>query len=127
MAEYPECPICSDIFGVSSEHIKAPKILSCGDSFCKECLEQILNSREEAFFLCPTCKEEIKKKENADEYTTNKDLIKIVNGYFNASEKENEKQGLDGAIQYNIILLGIIFLVIYLINFQILAIFYRNF
>ena len=36
--EYPECPICLDIFGNKSSHIKAPKVLKCGDSICKACL-----------------------------------------------------------------------------------------
>ena len=106
MAEFPECPLCSDIFGNEENHIKVPKLLNCGDSICKECLEELISKTEGAFFLCPTCQKEIKKKENIDEYITNKELIKIVNGYFNVPEKENEKQELDGAIQYNIILLG---------------------
>ena len=106
MAEFPECPLCSDIFGNEENHIKVPKLLNCGDSICKECLEELILKTEGAFFLCPTCQKEIKKKENIDEYITNKELIKIVNGYFNVPEKENEKQELDGAIQYNIILLG---------------------
>ena len=106
MAEFPECPICSDIFGNEENHIKVPKLLTCGDSICKECLEDLIKNTHEAFFVCPVCKEEVKKKENVDEYTTNKDLIKIVNGYFNVPEKEKENQELDGVIQYNIILLG---------------------
>ena len=106
MAEFPECPICSDIFGNEENHIKVPKLLTCGDSICKECLEDLIKNTHEAFFVCPVCKEEVKKKENVDEYTTNKDLIKIVNGYFNIPEKEKENQELDGVIQYNIILLG---------------------
>ena len=36
--EIPECPICLDIYGIEESHIKAPKIVDCGHSLCKECL-----------------------------------------------------------------------------------------
>ena len=42
MEEDFECPICLDIFGINQNHIKAPKVLKCGDTICKECLEMIL-------------------------------------------------------------------------------------
>ena len=104
--EYPECPICLDIFGNKSSHIKAPKVLKCGDSICKVCLRDIINYSKEEYILCPMCKEKIKKEENIDDYTTNKDLIKVVNTFFNIPKKEIEKQKGDKPIKYNIILLG---------------------
>ena len=104
--EYPECPICLDIFGNKSSHIKAPKVLKCGDSICKECLRDIINYSKEEYILCPMCKEKIKKEENIDDYTTNKGLIKVVNTFFNIPKKEIEKQEGDKPIKYNIILLG---------------------
>ena len=107
MDEYPECPICLDIFGINQNHIKAPKVLKCGDSFCKECLEDIINRTEEENFLCPICKENIKKENNVDDYTTNKEIIRMVNTFFNIPEKElknlSEK---DKPIQINIAALG---------------------
>jgi Ras-related protein Rab-1A len=106
MSEFPECPKCSDIFGNDQYHIKAPKLLNCGDSICKECLGDLLQNTNEEFFLCPVCEKKVKKEENIDEYITNKDLIKIVNGYFNAPENKIEEQEGIGPIQYNIILLG---------------------
>ena len=105
MEEYPECPICSDIFGINKNHIKAPKILNCGDSICKECLEIILKNTEENFFLCPICSEKIEKK-NIDKYITNKDLIKVINSCFNIIIKEGEELEGDKTITYNIVLLG---------------------
>ena len=107
MAEIPECKMCSDIFGNEPNHIKAPKSLKCGDSVCKECLEEVIKNCDGDFFLCPICKKEnIQKKENVDEYTTNKELISIVNSFYNIPEKEEDEQEIDKQITFNIILLG---------------------
>ena len=106
MEEDLECPICLDIFGINQRHIKTPKVLNCGDTICKECLETILKKSTEEFFLCPLCKEKIKKKENIDDYISNKRIISIVNSCFNLSNKELENLGEVKPIQYNIISLG---------------------
>ena len=106
MEEDFECPICLDIYGISQSHIKAPKVLDCGDSICKECLEEIIKRSNEEFFLCPLCKEKTIKKENVDKYIPNKNLIKIINACYNISNKEIETQGDDKPTQYNIISLG---------------------
>ena len=99
-----ECPICSDIFGNDSDHIKAPKILKCGDNVCKECLEQIINNKEEEFFICPICKKNIKKEQNVDEYITNNVLFKAVNDNFNIPKNEiNPEEKLTS---YTVISLG---------------------
>ncbi|XP_030850659.1 tripartite motif-containing protein 2-like [Strongylocentrotus purpuratus] len=44
-----ECPICLSFF-------KEPKILTCSHTFCKGCLESLLESHQN--LLCPTCREE---------------------------------------------------------------------
>eukprot|EP00057_Strongylocentrotus_purpuratus_P009161 XP_011663635.1 PREDICTED: tripartite motif containing 13-like [Strongylocentrotus purpuratus] len=44
-----ECPICLSFF-------KEPKILTCSHTFCKGCLESLLESHQK--LLCPTCREE---------------------------------------------------------------------
>ena len=90
--EYPECPICLDIFGNKSSHIKAPKVLKCGDSICKACLRDIINYSKEEYILCPMCKEKIKKEENIDDYTTNKGLIKVVNVLIYQKKKLRSKE-----------------------------------
>ena len=107
MEEYPQCPICSDIFGNYDSHIRAPKILKCGDNICKECLEKAINDTKEDFFYCPICKEKIKKEENIDDYITNRDFIKIIDACFIISEKAKTGDlDNDNSIKYNIVLLG---------------------
>ena len=107
MEDYPKCPICTDIFGNKQSHIRCPKIFKCGDSICKECLEQIIKETDGDFFLCPVCQEQkVTKENNIDKYTTNKDLIKVVNTFFNIPEKEIKKQEGDQPIQFNVVLLG---------------------
>ena len=105
MEEYPECPICLDIFGATQNHIRSPKVLKCGDSICKECLEKIIQT-DENVFLCPICKDEIKKEENINDYTTNKEIIRIINASFNIPKNEVENQEEEPPTSYNIVLLG---------------------
>lgn len=105
--ELPECPICLDIYGINQDHIRAPKVLKCGDSFCKDCLEGIIKKSKEEFFKCPTCNQQIKKYKNIEEYTTNKELIRLINSSFNLPEKENQEEEIDNKpISFNIISLG---------------------
>ena len=101
-----ECPICLDIFGLDQHHIKAPKILKCGDTFCKECLETIIKHSEGEYFLCPLCKENIKKEQNINDFTSNKKIISIVNSCFNIPKIDIQKEQENRPIQYNIISLG---------------------
>ena len=102
--EPPECSICMDIFGNSDSHIRCPKILKCGDSFCKECLEDIIKRSDGNNLLCPSCKKQIKKEENIEEYTTNREVIKSVNSYFNIHKDEEAIN--NKPIKYSIIFLG---------------------
>ena len=107
MEDYPQCPICLDIFGNNPNHIRAPKVLKCGDSICKECLEDIIKKTKEDCFLCPKCNEEqIKKEESVDKYITNNELIKIVNENFIVSTKIQQNEEIDNSIEYNVVLLG---------------------
>ena len=108
MEGYPECPICLDIYGIDQSHIRAPKVLNCGDTLCKECLEKIIKKSAEEFFECPICKDKLKKKD-IDEFITNKEIIRLVNGIFNIpkeeAENENEIEN-NKPISYKIISLG---------------------
>ena len=106
MEEDLECPICLDIFGINQSHFKAPKVLKCGDTFCKECLDNITKRTNEEYFQCPLCKENIKKEQNVNDYTSNKKIISIVNSCFNLPTIDIQKDKEDQAIQYNIIALG---------------------
>lgn len=107
MEEYPECPICFDIYGTNQSHIRAPKVLSCGDTFCKECLEDIINRSNEDFILCPLCKQKIKKENIIDDYITNKEIIRLLNSSFNLPQNEcKDEEGENKIISYNIVFLG---------------------
>ena len=99
----PECSICLDIFGNAQTHIKSPKILQCGDTFCKECLQDIIRRSKENYFCCPLCKNEINKENDIEKYITNKEVIKSVNSYFNLPEEEDVNSQ---PISYKIIALG---------------------
>ena len=62
--EFPQCPKCKDIYGIDEKHIKAPIfIIQCGDTICKECLEDFLKKDDSEFFQCPRpkCNKKIKK------------------------------------------------------------------
>ena len=104
--EYPECPICFDIFGNNLNHIKVPKILKCGDSICAECLEKTIKDTKEEFFICPKCKQNVTKEESFDNYVTNKLIIKMVNDCFNSPHEGFENEEEDESTKYNIVLLG---------------------
>ena len=104
--EFPECPICLDIYGSEESHIKAPKFLDCGDSLCKECLTKIINKIDSEMIKCPTCTKEIKKKSNIDDYITNKDIMRLINSLFNIKGSNEENIEDDEPIKYNIISLG---------------------
>ena len=106
MDEYPTCPICFDIYGINQNHIKAPKVLTCGDSICKECLEGIIKKSQNNIILCPICKQEIKKNQDLNEYITNKELIRLVNTYFNIPKNEIEIIEQINPISFKIISLG---------------------
>ena len=95
MTEDIECPICGDIFGLKEDHIRAPKILKCGDSICKECLEKIMKETNDDYILCPTCGKQNKKKKNIDKYTTNKGVISVINSCYNLGINQNQIQNKD--------------------------------
>ena len=106
MDEYPSCPICFDFYGIEQTHIKAPKVLTCGDSLCKECLAGIIKKSQTDFILCPICQKEEKIYKNLDDYITNKELIRLMNAYFNISKKDIDNDDENKPISYKIITLG---------------------
>ena len=81
-----ECPVCLDIFGSDLNHIKAPKILNCGHTICRECLENLNKNAKNNYFSCPICKKEITKGKKIDDFTTNILIINMVNDSFNLSK-----------------------------------------
>ena len=102
----PECPICKDIYSANQTDIHAPKILKCGHTLCKKCLENIITKEEKSYCPDPECKEEIKKEKSIEDYITNKDIMKQINLIFNLSRPSDENNNEDKPINYNIIVLG---------------------
>ena len=99
-----ECSICLDVFGNSIKHAKAPKILKCGHTFCKECLQDLIKRYEENFFLCPKCNTNIIKEKDIEDYITNIQTIELINLYFSASDQGD--CGVYGIIPKKFIVLG---------------------
>ena len=106
MEDYPHCSICLDIYGTNKSHIKAPKFLPCEDTFCKECIKEMINHSEEDYFFCPICKEKINKEQNVDKYPTNKAVMNMVDSYFNIPEIDVKNNEGERIIKYDIVLLG---------------------
>ena len=106
MADYPECPVCKDIYGNKEGHIKEPKILKCGDSICKECLEALIKDNNEEFFSCPNCDKKIKNLKDVEEYITNRELIKMVVECFINQNNKLMQEELGKVIPFKIISLG---------------------
>lgn len=79
-----ECQVCFEHFDATSF---TPKILvKCGHSFCKICLERILNQK--TYIICPICREtsKIVKK---DSLPTNYSLIQIIEKSISETENKN--------------------------------------
>ena len=107
MEKYSECPLCTDIYGANENDVHAPKILKCGDTLCKQCLEEAMENDNEDIFNCPICNKNIKKESNIDEYTTNKEIMKQINSLFNIHDIEDKDDTNNNQlIKYRVILLG---------------------
>ena len=107
MEKYSECPLCTDIYGANENDVHAPKILKCGDTLCKQCLEEAMENDNEDIFNCPICNKNIKKESNIDEYTTNKEIMKQINSLFNIHDIEDKDDtNKNQLIKYRVILLG---------------------
>lgn len=61
------CKICSDLF-------KDPRILRCGHSFCRSCLERIFARGKSRKMSCPTCAE-VFRNLNINNLTKNLELM----------------------------------------------------
>ena len=46
----------------------------------------IIKRNKTNFFECPICKSQIKKEVNIDEYTTNKELIRLIDSSFQLNQ-----------------------------------------
>ena len=71
--------------------IKAPKVLNCGHSLCKECLLSLIERINDNFISCPQCTKNTEKKQNIEDYITNYAVIDIVNSSFRIPKDDVDK------------------------------------
>ena len=74
-----ECPICNIKFEV-------PKLLSCGESVCEHCIQDLLKSNGGNEFMCPVCGEMHDMPRNR-QFTDNRFLMKILKEQPNKMEQ----------------------------------------
>ena len=90
MSELTICPICFERFNITD---KDPKILSCGHTFCKECLFK--QKEKENNFKCSICRK-IQNIDNPDEITTNRTIYDLLyNPKQENDDNDNSLQSLD--------------------------------
>ena len=89
MSKKTECPICFERFDNST---KAPKILSCGHTFCLECLKKDLNKTQQ--LKCSICRK-VQEINDADQLITNRTIYDLL---YEPLENEEENT------EYNITL-----------------------
>ena len=106
MSELIECPICSERY---NRTIKMPKILSCGHSFCKECLIKSLKYSPE--LLCSICRQ----KQNVidpEQLITNRTIYDLLYNTTNLDQLNNTASSISSSdvsepeISFKIILIG---------------------
>ena len=69
-----ECDICLTEWDPNK---RIPRLLSCGHTFCQECLKQMFNKckKEKKKFQCPTC------NTIQDNLYEEKDILSLINKY----------------------------------------------
>ncbi|KAK2540627.1 E3 ubiquitin-protein ligase TRIM68 [Columba livia] len=83
LAEELTCPICLDIYST-------PVSLSCGHSFCKQCVQQSRQLRPQGPFRCPLCHSQA---DPAAELQPNVQLRSIVEKFLDAPTQEKKENG----------------------------------
>lgn len=69
-----ECQICFETF--DSKNFVPKMLISCGHSFCKICLERLINKKSTV--QCPICRESTKIQNTKDSLPTNYSLVEII-------------------------------------------------
>jgi len=59
-ADLPKCQVCSKVFD-------SPILLSCGHTFCKECVTVFVEASDGTSFNCPVCESDIKLSGDEEE------------------------------------------------------------
>ncbi len=69
-----DCQICFESF--DSRNFVPKMLIGCGHSFCKICLERLINKK--TFVNCPICREQTKLNNSRDSLPTNYSLVEIL-------------------------------------------------
>lgn len=85
-AEVQDCAICFERF---DERTHYPRMLSCGHTFCSNCLKDLLN--DDAQIACPTCRREIAVPSGIEGIPKNFMLLDVMLAVGDASGSEEEK------------------------------------
>lgn len=105
MAELIECPICSERYNRTE---KSPKILSCGHTFCKDCLIKSLKYSKN--LSCSICRQNQNIKE-PEQLITNRTIYDLLYNTTNVNEINNSISSLSSSeekaqISFKIIMIG---------------------
>ena len=68
------CEICLKEYQNNMNSEKTPRILSCGDTFCTQCLRELMKDN---VIKCPVCEKE--NLEEIEKYSVNKFIINMIN------------------------------------------------
>ncbi len=86
MEELIECHICSERYNTT---IKMPKILNCGHTFCKECLNKSLKYTKE--LSCSICRQ-ITNINDPEQLITNRTIYDLLNNIPSLNEPKNIRE-----------------------------------
>ena len=85
------CPLCLLPFGDNINHLKAPKNLLCGHTFCKECLVEYSKKNNDNFIICPICRKKGSNDKNIENFSPNFFIIEEVNKIYNDFKGVNKE------------------------------------
>eukprot|EP00462_Mataza_sp_D1_P012321 CAMPEP_0175150936 /NCGR_PEP_ID=MMETSP0087-20121206/18181_1 /TAXON_ID=136419 /ORGANISM="Unknown Unknown, Strain D1" /LENGTH=574 /DNA_ID=CAMNT_0016437005 /DNA_START=30 /DNA_END=1754 /DNA_ORIENTATION=+ len=78
-----ECTLCFERF---DDEKLCPRLLSCGHSFCSQCLEQLLKQNA---ITCPTCRKVVSVSEGVHSLPKNFALLDVLDEQDNASQQDD--------------------------------------
>ena len=97
MSELTECPICFERFNRTE---KMPKILSCGHTFCKDCLIKQKNKFNQ--LSCPVCRES-QKINDPEQLITNRTIYDLL---YNPTSEIGDDNINTTSFEYKVIMIG---------------------
>ena len=90
------CPLCLEEYKNNINSEKTPRVLSCGDTFCTECLRKLIKDH---VIICPLCKKE--NLEEIEKYSVNRFIFDLIN-----EEKLSVKKEENPDYKFSIALVG---------------------